>query len=158
MRLSEKTQVKAPPDLVWELVSDLDRYLEFMSGATRWEVQEGPRDGIGARIRVLFKVGAAEIGGLIEIVEWAPGRELAWTSITGLDQRGRWRIRARDDGGSSVELRFSYGIAGAGIPGLIAERVGAIQMRRHLRRSLLELKRLAEARELGTRRGERAAA
>jgi carbon monoxide dehydrogenase subunit G len=158
MRISEKTHVKASPDAVWEFVSDPGSYLEFMSGATRWDVQEGPQTGLGTRIRVLFKVGAAEIGGLIEIVEWAPARELAWTSVTGLDQRGRWRIRRRADGGSTVEMRFSYGIAGAGIPGIIAERIGAIQMRRHLRRSLLELKRLSEDRELGSRRGARAAA
>lgn len=152
MRLINKTTIKASPDVVWELVSDPERYLNFMSGATRWEVQEGPREGPGTRIRVLFRVGAAEIGGLIEIVEWNPDRELAWTSITGLDQRGRWRIRARDDGRTTVELRFAYGVAGSGIAGLIAERVGAIQMNRHLRTSLLRLKRMAETRHLERRR------
>lgn len=152
MRLSHKTTVSAPPALVWELVADPSGYIHFMSGVTRWEVQEGPDQGPGTRIRVLFRVGAAEIGGLIEIVEWVPEHELAWTSITGLDQRGRWRIRERDDGRTTVELRFSYGVAGAGIPGLIAERIGARQMNRHLRKTLLQLKRKAETRQLERRR------
>ena len=51
----------------------------------------------GARRAVpgLFRVGAAEIGGLIEVVEWDEGRDLAWTSVLGIDQRGRWRLRER---------------------------------------------------------------
>ena len=66
---------------------------------------------------MLIRVGAAEVGGLIEFVEWARERDMAWTSVTGVDQRGRWRVREIDDGRTRVELRYAYGVAGAGIPG-----------------------------------------
>ena len=66
-----------------------------MSGVTRWEVASEQPAGLGARYRMLFRVGSAEVGGLIEIVEWDPPCELAWTSVTGVDQRGRWRLRDR---------------------------------------------------------------
>ena len=44
---------------------------------------------------MLLRVGSAEVGGLIEVVECVPNRDLAWTSVTGIDQRGRWRLRER---------------------------------------------------------------
>ena len=65
MRVGEKVEISAPIDRVWAVVSDPERILSFMSGVTRWEV-DGDRDGgLGARYRVLFRVGAAEIGGLL---------------------------------------------------------------------------------------------
>jgi hypothetical protein len=45
-----------------------------MAGVTRWEVASPQPTGLGARYRVLFRLASAEIGGLIEVVEWAPGR------------------------------------------------------------------------------------
>jgi hypothetical protein len=49
---------------VWEQVSDPARYLHFMSGVTRWEVvPASQRTGLGARYRMLMRVGSAEVGG-----------------------------------------------------------------------------------------------
>ena len=58
-------------------------YLHFMSGVTRWEPASDHRSGLGARYRMLIRVGAAEVGGLIEFVEWRPETDMAWTSVTG---------------------------------------------------------------------------
>src|SRR3712207_8256461 len=60
------------------------RYLHFMSGVTRWSVEGERETGLGARYRMLIRVGSAEVGGLIEVVEFKPGRDLAWTSVTGI--------------------------------------------------------------------------
>ena len=86
-----------------------------MSGVTRWEVESEEPTGLGARYRMLMRVGSAEVGGLIEVVEWDPPRELAWTSVTGVDQRGRWRLRPAPGGRTRVEIRLAYGVAGAGL-------------------------------------------
>jgi uncharacterized membrane protein len=144
MRVAESITVTAPPELVWEAVSDPKRYLHFMSGVTRWSVVGEQETGLGARYRMLLRVGSAEVGGLIEIVEEIPERDLAWTSVTGIDQRGRWRLRERRPGLTEVELRFSYGVAGSGIPGYLSELIAAPILRRRLRSSLLELKRRVE--------------
>jgi uncharacterized membrane protein len=133
---------------VWEVVSDPGRTLDYMSGVTRWRVAGDRRDGLGARYRMLLRVGAAEVGGLIEVVEWAPGAELAWVSVTGIDQRGRWRLRERRPARTSVELRFAFGVAGAGLSGWLGERVAAPTVRGHLRRSLQALKRQVEHEQL----------
>ena len=144
MRTFASVDVSAPPEVVWEHISDPERYLHFMSGITRWEVVSDKPQGLGARYRMLLRVGSAEVGGLIEVVEYSPPRDLAWTSITGVDQRGRWRLRARPGGRTHLELRLSYGIAGAGLFGALAERIAAPTVRGHLERSVRELKRQVE--------------
>src|SRR5437899_2198876 len=115
-----------------------------MSGVTRWEVIGDQRDGLGARYRMLLRVGSAEVGGVIEVIEFDPPADLAWTSVLGLDQRGRWRVRERPGGRTRVELRLSYGVAGAGIFGWLSERIAAPTVRGHLRSSVLQLKRQVE--------------
>jgi len=156
MRVESSVEISAPPALVWEYVSDPSRYLHFMSGVTRWEVVGAKRTGVGARYRMLLRVGSAEVGGLIEVVEYARDADLAWTSITGVDQRGRWRLRARNEGRTTATtLRLSYGVAGSGISGWIAEQVAAPSVRGHLRRSLQQLKRQVEHEQLRAAAAER---
>lgn len=148
MRVCESITVSAPPDQVWEIVSDPERVLSFMAGITRWEVVSPNPTGLGARYRMLFRIGSAEVGGLIEVVEWTAARELAWTSVTGLDQRGRWRLRDHGAHGTRVEFRLAYGVAGSGLTGWIAERIAAPAVSSLIRRSLRQLKRLVEYEQL----------
>jgi uncharacterized membrane protein len=148
MRLNQSIEISAPQSLVWEYLADPTNYLHFMSGVTRWEPASDRRSGLGARYRMLIRVGAAEVGGVIEFVEWRPETDMAWTSVTGVDQRGRWRVRALPSNRTRVELRYAYGVAGAGIAGLVAERVAAPSISRHLRRSLQQLKRQVENEQL----------
>jgi carbon monoxide dehydrogenase subunit G len=144
MRLNESIVVAAPPQLVWDFISDPDKALHYFSGITRWEVEGEQRTGLGARYRMLMRVGAAETGGLVEVVEFSAPLDMAWSSVTGVDQRGRWRLRKAGGGRTRVEFRFAYGVAGAGITGYISERVSAPGIRRHLRRTLQQLKRQVE--------------
>jgi uncharacterized membrane protein len=151
MRVAQNVQISAPIDRVWSVVTDPERMLSFMSGVTRWEVEGDRESGLGARYRVLFRVGAAEIGGLIEVVESDEPCELAWTSVLGIDQRGRWRLRELPAGRTSVELRMAYGVAGSGLWGWVAERIAGPTVSGHLRRSLHQLKRLIEYEQLRER-------
>jgi uncharacterized membrane protein len=162
MRLSESITISAPPKVVWDYLADPSNYLRFMSGVTRWEVVGEQKTGCGARYRMLIKVGSAEVGGLIEIVEFDEPQDIAWSSVLGVDQRGRWRLRETGDGRTRTELRFSYGVAGAGITGWLSELVAAPGLSRNLRRSLHQLKRQVEQEALRAeaerRRAERQAA
>jgi hypothetical protein len=180
MRVTVCTEVAAPAQAVWDVVSDPEKVLHVMAGITRWEPQvrrEGPggtapvpdgapQHGLGARYRMLMRVGSAEVGSLVEIVEFSPPRDMAWTSVTGVDQRGRWRVRERSSDPrrprTRVEFRLAYGVAGAGLLGWVAERVAAPQVSGHLRRSLAQLKRQVEydeaRRAAAERRRARAAA
>lgn len=148
MRVAAEIDISAPPEAVWAFVDDPARYLHFMAGVTRWEVAGDRATGCGARYRMLMRVGSAEVGGLVEVVEHAPPGDMAWTSVVGVDQRGRWRLRPRGRGGTHVELRLSYGVAGSGLLGWVAEQIAAPTVRGHLRRSLQQLKRQVEHEQL----------
>ena len=148
MRVSADIVIGAPASRVWETVSDPSRALHYMSGITRWEVVGDQRDGLGARYRMLMRVGSAEIGGLVEVVEYVPDRDLAWVSVMGVDQRGRWRLREAGTQSTRVEFRLAYGVAGSGIFGYVAERLASPTVRGHLRRTLQQLKRQVEHEQL----------
>lgn len=145
MRVAQSIQVNAPADAVWEAITDPDRVVHLLHNVTRWEPQEGaPVTGLGARYRMLMRVRSAEIGGLVEVVEWDEPRDMAWTSVTGVDQRGRWRLRERVPGRTQVELRFAGGVAGSGLGGWIAERVATPVIAADIRSSLVLVKQHVE--------------
>jgi uncharacterized membrane protein len=144
MRINQSVLVNASPQTVWDYLADPENYLRFMSGITRWEVVGDRANGCGARYRMLVQVGAAEVGGLIELVEWDEPYDIAWHSVTGVDQRGRWRIRAEDGKRTRIEFRFMYGVVGGGPAGLITEFAAMPTLRSHMRRTLQQLKRQVE--------------
>jgi uncharacterized membrane protein len=144
MRINHATVLAAPIEDVWAIVTDPERVLDYMSGVTRWEVAGERAAGLGARYRMLFRIGAAEVGGLVEVVEFDEPCDFAWTSVTGLDHRGRWRLRELPGRRTRIELRLSYVVEGAGLSGWIAERVAAPTVSGHVRRTLEQLSRLVE--------------
>jgi uncharacterized membrane protein len=148
VRVEQSVTVNAPRDAVWEFITDPGHYLDVIDGLTRWEVAGDKDRGLGARYRMLLQVGSAQVGGLIEVVEWSPPGDMAWSSVTGIDQRGRWRVRAASGDRTRLTFRFAYGVAGGGITAMIAERVAAPSLRRRLRRSLLNIKQAIEERAM----------
>jgi uncharacterized membrane protein len=148
MRVQAAIDVSAPREVVWDWITDPTRVLHYMGGVTRWEVVSDHPRGLGARYRMLMRVGSAEIGGLVEVVEYDEPGDMAWHSVTGLDQRGRFRLRELPHDRTRVEFRLAYGVAGAGLGGWLAEQLAAPTVRGHLRRSLLQLKRQVEQAQL----------
>ncbi|HEX8744091.1 MAG TPA: AMP-binding protein [Thermoleophilaceae bacterium] len=143
MRVTEDAIVDATVDEVWDVVSELPRWEGLFASATRFEHAGGPETGLGARYQLRLHVGSAHVGSLIEIVECdAPG-DLAWTSITGLDMRGRFRLRETDDGRTRVSLRLSYQAPGGAL-GMVADRVSGPMVSGNLRETLERLKREVE--------------
>ena len=98
---------------------------------------------MGSRYSMRMHVGSADVGGLVEVVEFDEPGDLAWTSVTGIDQRGRWRLRENDDGGTRVTLRLQYGAPG-GLLAAVSDRLSAPIVSGHLERSLENLKRELE--------------
>jgi uncharacterized membrane protein len=145
VRIEKKVTVDAPRRLVWDYVTEPANYCVFIVGMTRWDLAGDKHKGLGARYRMLLRVGAADVGGLIEIVEWRPDSDMAWSSVTGVDQRGRWRLRELGDGRTRVTFRFAYGVAGGGLAGLIAERVASRPLSRRFEQSLLNVKQAVES-------------
>ncbi|KUH88801.1 MULTISPECIES: SRPBCC family protein [unclassified Mycobacterium] len=144
MRVQRRCVIDADRDRVWKVVSDPGCYPEFMSSLERWETLTDDPAGRGARYTVHWKVGSVPIGGTVEVVEFDPPRELSWIGITGVSQRGRFRLRETEDGRTKVIFRLSYESAG-NLLGLIADRVAARQVGRNMSKTLASLRQMVEA-------------
>jgi uncharacterized membrane protein len=143
MRVERDLVVRADRQAVWRLVSEPDGYPAFMPNLERWEtVTEGPTE-VGSRYTVHWKIGAAPVGGVIELVEFDVARDLAWVSITGVSTRGRFRLRDAGSGRTRVTFRLSYQSPG-GLLGLLADRVAARQVGQTLAASLANLRSIVE--------------
>jgi uncharacterized membrane protein len=143
VRVDESIRVAAPRKRVWELVSEPTRYSEFMVGA-RWEPVSGePSSGPRARHSLNIEVGSIDLGGTVEVVVFDPPHELAWTDVSGIDNRGRWILRERGDE-TEVTMRVSYQVPG-GVLALLASLLGAPILRGDVRKTLAALKELVEA-------------
>jgi acyl-CoA synthetase (AMP-forming)/AMP-acid ligase II/uncharacterized membrane protein len=149
VRVEESTAIEASPEAVWELVSDPSQYPSFMSGITRFDIEGDQETGPGARYMMRMHVGSAHVGGLVEIVEYDEPNDMAWTSVTGIDQRGRWRLREQDDGTTLVTLRLSYTAPGTFLS-TIADVVSSRMVGSNLRESLERLKAKMEGSEMPT--------
>lgn len=144
MRVERRCVIDAEREAVWKVVSDPDRYPSFMTNLERWETNNERPPGVGARYTVHWKIGSVPVGGVIEVVEFDEGRDLAWVGITGITLRGRIRLRNRADGQTKVTFRLSYQAPG-GILGYIADRVAVRQVGRTLSETLKRLKALVES-------------
>lgn len=143
MRVERKIVVDADREAVWKVLSDPDRYPAVLAHLERWEtLTEGPVR-VGARYTVLWKIGSIPVGGVAEVVECDTARDLAWINITGVTQRGRFRLRDAGPGRTTVTFRLAYNSEG-GLLGLIADRVAARWVGRSLAESLENLRRLVE--------------
>jgi uncharacterized membrane protein len=144
MRVERELVINAPREVVWDYITDPANYTLFFSGITRWEVEGRKRRGFGARYRMLMQVGSAEVGGLVEIVEWDEPGDMAWTSVMGVDQRGRWRLRDRGPQRTSVMFRLSYHAPG-GLLGWLSDQLSAPMVRNNVHHTLQNLKRHIES-------------
>ena len=139
MRVDESIRIAAPREEVWRFISEPGCYSQFMINSTWSSVEGEPTSGLRARWNIDIEVGSIDLSGLIEFVEWDPPHEIAWTNITGIDQRGRWILRDRGPEGTAVTMRVSYQVPG-GVLALVASQFGRPIIRRDLRRSLEALR------------------
>ena len=142
MRIALQTDIGVPRQVVWDYIADRDQRFDFVVGLQLWE-PESPERGLGARYLMSMRIGSVELGGLVEIVEFDPPCDIAWSGVTGVDQRGRWRLRHHKGGGTRVEFRLTYHAPG-GLMGTIADLVASRIVTSDVRRSLEELKRRLE--------------
>ena len=118
MRVERSRVVDAPLAAVWDVVRDPSRYGDVL-GFGDWTPRGEQTEGVGARYRIHLPIGSILLGGEVEIVECDDRREMAWHSVTGVDHRGRWRLRALDDNKTKVTLRLAYQAPG-GFLGVVA--------------------------------------
>ena len=132
------------PSEVFALVDDPEHYEDFFVGVTRWESRSERRTGVGARYRVLMRVGSIEAGGTIRVTDHRAGELIAWTWEEGIHQEGRWELTPRD-GGTELTLEVGFDLSG-GPAGRLVERLAGRIVGRNLTATLLAARRILEAR------------
>ena len=144
MRIERTLATSAAPAEIWQLISDPTAIGGLGERISVTPLEPGAEPGIGRRYRVLLDFGAAPVGSNVEIVEYTPERELAWTSLTGVDHRFRLRIREAADGSATMlTLRFSYD--SPGLLGPVADLAAFRSVRSILREAIDSLLARAEA-------------
>ena len=139
MRVEETITIDAPREAVWDVITDPECYTRTLAGISRFDVEGTKQRGLGARYSMRMHVGSAEVGGLVEVVEFESPSDMAWTSVMGLDHRVRWRLREQEDGTTKVTFRLSYQSPGT-LLGTIADYVSSPMVDNNLRESLERLK------------------
>lgn len=149
IELRKSLVVERPPKEVFALIADPDRYPEFFSGLTRWRLLSD-QAGLGARYRVLMKVGSIEAGGIVQVTYWREPEAIRWRWEQGIRQEGAWELREAPSG-TEVTLRVSFDLSGGPV-GALVERVAGRTVARNMRVSLLSLRRLLEDEGIGAGR------
>jgi ribosome-associated toxin RatA of RatAB toxin-antitoxin module len=143
MRLEQKIRIERPPKDVFALVGDPARYPEFLTSITSWKPLSAEQQGVGARFRVLVKVGAVEVGGVVSVDRWDDEEAIAWSADQGVRQSGSWTLTPVDDG-TDLALEISYDIGG-GLVGKLVERIAARTLARTIWATLLAARRIVES-------------
>ena len=141
IELSQGIVVERRPSAVFALIADPDRYPEFFSGLTHWKLLSD-KAGLGARYRVLMKVGSIEAGGIVQVTYWREPEAIRWRWEQGIRQEGSWELREVPSG-TEVTLRVGFDLSGGPV-GRLVERVAGRTVARNMRVSLLALRRILE--------------
>ena len=144
MRIEEQVVIGASPARVWTVIADPLALSAIEPGVLIEPDGADIAPGLRARYRAMLRVGPVPAGGEVEIVEYVEGRELAWASLTGIDQRFRLRVRDEDAGRTRLTLRFGYSSPGA--LGWVADLVAYGQVRDLMRSLLAGVRKEAERR------------
>ena len=134
--------IERPAADVFALVSDPARYPEFFAGITKWESRSEKTRGIGARFKVLMKVGSIEAGGAITVSNWEDDAVISWASEQGIRHKGQWSLEPNGDA-TELTLLMEYELAGGPV-GWVVERIAARIVGRNLTATLLGARRLLE--------------
>ena len=143
INVSRTIVVDRSPEEIFKVVDDPARYPEFFRGITRWESRSKRKRGVGARYRVLMKVGSIEAGGTIVVTERIENRRIGWNAEKGIRQEGRWELRPRDEGSTELSLEVTFDLSGGPV-GALVERISGRIVSRNLWATLLAARRLVE--------------
>jgi len=67
----------APPDVVWDLITDWEHQDDWMLEATDFEVLGDQREGVGVRAAATISIGGIKTRDEIRVSSWEPPKRLA---------------------------------------------------------------------------------
>jgi ribosome-associated toxin RatA of RatAB toxin-antitoxin module len=143
MEISRSIVIDRAPQEVFALVDEPSRYPEFFIGITRWEPMTKKLKGVGAKYRVLMRIGSIEAGGVVRVVERRKPKLIRWEAEQGIHQSGRWILEPSDEG-TRLSLEVDFDLSGGPVGALVARMTGRI-VRRNMWATLLAARRILES-------------
>ena len=108
MPISSSTDIAAPPETVWSLISDVRRWPDLLPATVTSVTPVDPArpEEVGARYVIEQpKIPRATW----ELTEWAPNQRFTWTSRTfGVTTTGSHVVEPRPGGGSRATLAIEW--------------------------------------------------
>lgn len=120
------TVIDAPPETVWQVVSDVESMPEWTTSMTSVRIVEGPDPlGLGSEVRV-EQPGLPLAMWMVD--EWDPPRKFGWTSaVPGVRTQAEHVVEPVDDGRTRVTLSITQVGALSGVVGpFLAQRIRAL--------------------------------
>ncbi len=144
MRFVQRILLGAPPERVWEVLSDWERQASWMPDVA-WVRPIGPGRELGARLEVRTKVfGVPAATDLLTVTAWEPPRRLATRHVGVVKGAGEWRLEPTR-GGGGTDFRWIEDIRlPPPLVGDLALWIYSPWQRWMLRRSAANLQRLVE--------------
>jgi hypothetical protein len=146
-RIDVRSFIRATPERVWEVVSDLERHGDWMVDVRMLEVISEAKSGIGVVVDVRSELfGLPLLRDVMEVVTWRPPRELAVLHRGQFSGAGRFLLEPVRGGTVLVwqeDVDPPLGLLGE----LAFALVVGPYLRRVFSRSMDKLRLLAEAEE-----------
>lgn len=139
--VADSIVVDAPPETVWDVIADFDRYPEWNDEISAVEILETDEDGWGTKVR--YSIDAGVIGATVVLAYTYTDHAMTWWLVEGDKVRkndGTYTLEPQDDGTTRViyELEIEPAIR---LPGVMKRQAA----RRIITRALKSMKESAEA-------------
>ncbi len=140
MRYETSVDINAEPDVIWDVLADVERWPEWTASMSRVERLDGDPFGEGSTARVKQPRLPANRW---RVTDYVRGESFSWESRSpGVTSLAEHRIAAREGGGSRVSLVLTQTGPLARLVGMLGGRL----IRRYVRLEAEGLKYDAEAR------------
>jgi uncharacterized membrane protein len=135
-------EIAAPVETVFAYVDDHKNTTKYMKGLTKWAPTTDVVHGKDAEFEVVMKAGPKDLGSVVHITAWTENKTIAWKSVDGFKQTGKWAFTKKGDK-THVVFDMEYDLGG-GIAGKMLGKVAEPVVRGNLEQSVNELKAQTE--------------
>ena len=136
-------EIAAPVEAVFAYVDDHKNTTKYMQGLTRWKPTTDKVHGKDAEFEVVMKAGPMDLGSVVHITDWKENATIAWKSISGFKQTGKWAFKKKGESACEATLDMEYDLGG-GIAGRMVGKVAEPAVRHNLTKSVEALKETTE--------------
>ncbi|MDP6964297.1 MAG: SRPBCC family protein [Acidimicrobiales bacterium] len=141
IRITE--EIEAPPEMVWNTISDIQTHVNWMADASEIRITSEQTEGVGVTFDCDTKVGPLRTTDKMQITEWTPNQTLTISHKGLVEGKGSFVLERNSDGKTlfvwEESLDFPL-LLGGRITGFFAKPV----LKKIWKKNLYKLKHLVE--------------